>query len=105
MSNLENFADKFFHYSPQNRPNRIQHVINQFIAQEGKNPIRVKQVSALTNIEHTLPLNLFAEQLLKWRDGAKIQQVMPHLSADEREFLINGTYPGEFEATFGTDDE
>lgn len=41
-----------------------------------------------------------------WHNGAGlIQDVMPGLSADEREFLISGLNPEEFAKIFGEDDD
>lgn len=35
-----------------------------------------------------------------WRGGKVIQEVMPELSADEREFLISKLTPAEFDKIF-----
>lgn len=40
-------------------------------------------------------------QLLVWEKGELIQNAMPNLSADDREFLMTGITPEEWEATFG----
>ena len=39
-------------------------------------------------MERDLPVTL--AQLTAWRDGTLIQQAMPHLSPDDREWLITG---------------
>lgn len=44
----------------------------------------------------TVPINAWKE----WRDGKVIQEVMPELSADEREFLISKLTPAEFDKIF-----
>lgn len=49
-----------------------------------------------------LPVN--QEQLDTWSNGALIQDVMPDLDEDQREFLISGMMPGEFEALFGEEE-
>ncbi len=36
-------------------------------------------------------------QYRDWRLGALIQDVMPHISADEREFIISGTTKEDWE--------
>lgn len=41
------------------------------------------------------------EQMEDWLSGTVIQKAMPHLSADDREFIITGIMPDEWEATFG----
>lgn len=47
-----------------------------------------------------MELNVTFEQLAQWEGGKLIQDVMPQLTADEREFLISGAMPGEFEEIF-----
>jgi hypothetical protein len=46
-----------------------------------------------------LPIN--QEQIDAWKNGALIQDVMRDLDEDQREFLISGMMPSEFEALFG----
>lgn len=41
------------------------------------------------------------DQLGAWSSGTLIQQAMPDLTPEEREFLISGLMPGEFEAMWG----
>ena len=36
------------------------------------------------------------DKLQQWKMGAKIQDVFPELSADDREFIITGITPEEF---------
>ncbi len=40
------------------------------------------------------------EDVSSWRSGTLIQNAMPYLNADEREFLISGTTPAEWDALF-----
>jgi hypothetical protein len=39
---------------------------------------------------NTLELDVTDAQIEEWQNGALIQNVMPHLTPDEREFLITG---------------
>lgn len=64
----------------------------------------ISRISPLTQKENSLDLPITQEQINRWEGGELIQRVMPHLSADEREFLINGLYPGEFEQIFGEEE-
>jgi hypothetical protein len=41
------------------------------------------------------------EQVDLWVEGALIQDVMPDLSPDQREFMISGSTPEEWEEYFG----
>ena len=48
----------------------------------------------------------FVQGMMKYRDGAMMQDAFPFLGADEREFLISGTTPEEWVQLFGvTPDE
>jgi hypothetical protein len=37
------------------------------------------------------------EQLAKWQNGELIQNVMPHLNADDREYVMTGITPAEWQ--------
>jgi hypothetical protein len=54
--------------------------------------------------EATMDLNVTVDQLAAWRAGALIQNVMPQLTDCEREFLISGMLPGEWEKLFGEEE-
>lgn len=58
----------------------------------------VTQISVLTGDTHTRHIPITLEQYVSWRDGALIQDVMPDLSAGDREFMISGITPEEWEA-------
>jgi hypothetical protein len=47
----------------------------------------------------------FEAALREWEGGALIQEVFPDLSADEREFLMTGSTPAEWQEIFGSDDD
>jgi hypothetical protein len=57
----------------------------------------ITKTSILTGVEHTLDIPVTLEQLHAWQQGALIQNVMSHLSKDEREFLISGITESEWE--------
>ena len=47
-----------------------------------------------------------AQALIEWKEGKLIQEAMPQLSKDEREILMTGYTPAEWEALpWGDDDE
>jgi len=54
--------------------------------------------SILSGITRTKEFDVTEEQYNAWKCGALIQNVMPHLSDDDREFLISGATPEEWEA-------
>ena len=63
----------------------------------------VQRRSILTGLVRTRELDITEEQFDAWQAGALIQDVMPHLSDSDREFLINGVTEEEWAATFGED--
>ena len=52
----------------------------------------------------TLDLDVTKEQINAWIDGELIQNVMPQLSAGEREFIISGILPEDWDEMFGKDE-
>lgn len=63
----------------------------------------VRRCSILTGKVHARELDVTEEQLDAWHNGALIQDVMPHLSNSDREFLINGITEEEWASAFGED--
>ena len=64
--------------------------------------MKIRKQSPLTGKINSLELNITMEQYNQWKyHGMLIQNAMPNLSADEREFLISGTYPGEWDKIMG----
>lgn len=63
--------------------------------------LSVSRVSPLTRKVNTFVLDITQEQYDYWKaSGIPIQNVMPHLSADDREFLITGLLPAEWDSLF-----
>lgn len=54
----------------------------------------------ITGKDNDMELDVTNEQLQAWKNGTLIQEAMPNLTEDEREFLITGLLPGEFERMF-----
>jgi len=50
----------------------------------------VTRKNIFTGQERSLNLDVTQEQLNRWKNGELIQNVFPHLSVDEREFLMTG---------------
>lgn len=61
----------------------------------------VTRRSMFTGIERTIDLPVTQEQLDKWTNGALIQDVFPHLTKDQREFIMTGVTDDEWKGTFG----
>lgn len=60
----------------------------------------IRMSSMLTGKIHEREIDVTPEQLQKWRGGMLIQDAMPHLSADDREYLISGATPEEWKKFF-----
>jgi hypothetical protein len=58
---------------------------------------RTSRISGNTNVMY---LDITQEALAAWINGALIQDVMPHLKPEEREFLMTGITPAEWDAMF-----
>ena len=61
----------------------------------------IVKTSLLSGKERSLEINVTEQQLNNWRNGELIQHVMPDLSPDEREFIMTGIHPDEWEETVG----
>lgn len=54
----------------------------------------------LTGITRTMDLPVTPEQYIQWESGVVIQQAMPELTADEREFIMTGITGDEWDRHF-----
>jgi hypothetical protein len=66
--------------------------------------MRITVTNILTGLDNTMDLDVTPEQIQQWEAGALIQNVMPHLSIEQREFLISGMLPEEQKKIFGNDE-
>ena len=55
------------------------------------------KTSPLSGLDNTMTVDCDVIQYALWKRGMLIQDAMPDVSLDEREFLISGIYPGEWE--------
>jgi len=55
----------------------------------------------LSGARNTREIPVTREQLDAWNSGVLIQNAMPNLSADDREFIKTGITPEEWEDLFG----
>ena len=62
--------------------------------------MQITKVSDLTGHRHTLEVDVTPEQLDRWQQGMLIQDAMPQLNPDEREFIMTGITPREWEKAF-----
>lgn len=66
--------------------------------------IAVRRKSILSGKYSTMYLDVTEEQLQRHRNGELIQDVFPHLPAEEREFIMSGITPKEWEKIYGESD-
>jgi len=62
--------------------------------------MQITRTSRLTGKTSVMDLNLTQAELDAWVDGMLIQDAMPQLSAEEREFLMTGITPAEWDEVF-----
>jgi hypothetical protein len=67
-------------------------------------PLLTKK-SMFTGSWNQREINVTEEQVNRWEAGELIQDVMPNLSADDREFLMTGSTPDEWNEAFGGDED
>lgn len=67
--------------------------------------MNITRTSRLTGITRTMDLPITEEQYARWEDGTVIQLAMPHLSPDEREFIMTGITGDEWDAKFKYEEE
>ena len=61
----------------------------------------ITRTSPHTGKENSREINVTQEQLRARLCGALIQDAMPNISADDREFILTGCTPEEWETIFG----
>lgn len=67
--------------------------------------MKITRVSQASGIERTLEIDVTPLQLSNWRSGTHIQDAMPHLSADDREFIMTGITKDEWDEMFPPEDD
>ena len=67
----------------------------------------IKRTSVLTGTERTMEIPCTAEQLAIWAAGELAQNAFPDLTPEQREFIMTGIIPEEWDEAFqeGPDDE
>jgi hypothetical protein len=61
----------------------------------------VERKSPFSGKFNTMEIDFETEDYIKWRKGMLIQNALPYLTASEREFLITGITPEEWDEQFG----
>ena len=63
----------------------------------------IERKSMVSGKVHAMDLDVTQDQIAAWNSSMYIQDAMPQLSDDEREFMMTGITPEEWDATFGED--
>ena len=67
--------------------------------------MQITRVSTISGRTHVREIAVTEAQLDAWAGGELIQYAMPELSADDREFIMSGNTPEEWDQLFGFDDD
>lgn len=59
--------------------------------------ITIERTSMYSGVTRQMEIDVTPEQLQEWNNGALIQNAMPHLTDDEREFIMTGITPEEWD--------
>ena len=60
----------------------------------------VSRKSPYRGVEYQMQIDVTEKQIALWMEGALIQDVMPNLTPDEREFIMTGITPAEWNEAF-----
>ena len=84
-----------------------QHTIShQRHLSRNQTTMKITKRDPMTGTVNTLDLDITEEQMGRINAGIEtIQQIVPHLSPDEREFLITGITPGSWDSIFPPEQE
>jgi len=67
--------------------------------------MKITKVSPLTGKSNTREINITPEKLMEVQSRQRcIQDVVPNLNADDREFLITGYIPEDWKSIFPDED-
>ena len=66
--------------------------------------MQITRKSTITGLTHEMNLPITQQELDRWQGGELIQDVFPHLSDDQREFLKTGITAEEWEEAFGEEE-
>ena len=58
--------------------------------------MEITRKSSVTGKRHTLDLPITDAQIAKYHNGALVQDAFPHLTADQREFIVSGATAEEW---------
>lgn len=66
--------------------------------------MEITRTSMLSGVTRTLDIPVTREQLIEWERGALIQDAMPNLTPEQREFIMTGSWGDEWKGVFSDED-
>ena len=60
----------------------------------------ITKTSPFSGDTNVMDIDVTEEQIALWESGVPIQNAMPNVSADEREFIMTGITPEEWDSAF-----
>jgi hypothetical protein len=66
--------------------------------------VKITRISPFSGKENTQELDITMLEHMKWIEGTVIQHAMPRLTADEREYVMTGILPDEWDKMMGEED-
>lgn len=69
-----------------------------------KLPQKVMRLSPFSKRVHTMTIVLDIDDYMAWEKGKLIQHALPYLTPDEREFIMTGITPDEWNNAFNRED-
>ena len=60
----------------------------------------ITRTSPISGHTSSMDIDVTLEQMASWGQGELVQNAMPNLSADEREFIMTGITPAEWNEMF-----
>lgn len=68
--------------------------------------MQITRKSVISGIQRTMDIPVNPEDFMAWQAGyGNIQELMPYLSLDHREFILSGITAEEWDAAFSEIDE
>ena len=64
----------------------------------------VARTSMVSGVLHEMDLPITEEQIAAYNQGTLVQNAFPQLNADQREFMLTGITPDEWQAIFGEEE-
>jgi len=64
----------------------------------------IERKSMVSGKVHAMDLDVTQDQIAAWNSGMYIQDAMPQLNDEQREFMMTGITPEEWDATFGEEE-